>query len=64
VISEFISLSPGLPLVPSILDEAALPVTKAGHGYERHGGISTELLSQQFARRALLETQLNKEKRK
>ena len=66
MITEFISFSPGLPLVTSILDGAALP--SAG-GMQRTAmkdtvGLLGNCISQQFSRRSLLETHINKEKRK
>jgi hypothetical protein len=66
VISEFISLSPGLPWVASILDEAALP--SAGRRQRMATkdtvGLLPNCISQQFSRRSLPQTHFNKEKRK
>ncbi len=64
MISEFISLSPGLPAVSSILDEAALPSDESSAWLRKTRWDYYELHSQQFSRRSLLETHFNKEKRK
>jgi hypothetical protein len=64
VITEFISFSPGVPLVASIMHEAHCLLTNAAHGYLRHGGITSELGFPEVFRRSLLETHFNKEKRK
>jgi len=66
VISEFISLSPGLPLVTSILDEAAISAARRKQRMATKDtvGLLPNCISQQFSRRFHLETHFNKEKRK
>jgi hypothetical protein len=64
VISEFI-VSPGLPAVSFILDEAALPSARREQR-TRQGtvGFVPNCTPQQFSRRSLPQTHFNKEKTK